>query len=107
MLPSVGRRLQLLAKITGQRVIETTAKDPFICSRCGGELMLWKIWHPSYGVIYDEEERIKTGHYDGDKRGRDPDVRDIRHPLLQLSLPAGMRLKYLSAVAQAGKTSGR
>jgi hypothetical protein len=73
-----------------QRVIETAAKDPFICSRCGGELMLWKIWHPSYGVIYDEEERIKAGYYDGDERGRDPDVRDIRHPLLQLSLP-GLR----------------
>lgn len=70
-----------------QRVIETTAKDPFICSHCGGELMLWKIWHPSYGIIYDEEERIKAGYYEGDKRGRDPDVGDLRYPLLQLSLP--------------------
>lgn len=74
-----------------QRIIETTAKDPFICSRCGGELILWKIWHPSYGVIYDEEERIKSGYYEGDKRGRDPNVRDIRYPLLQLSLP-GLRV---------------
>ena len=74
-----------------QRVMETTARDPFICSRCGGELMLWKIWHPSYGVIYDEEERIKAGYYEGDKRGRDPDVRDIRYPLFQLSLP-GLRV---------------
>ena len=74
-----------------QRVMETTAKDPFVCSRCGGELMLWKIWHPSYGVIYDEEERIKSGYYEGDKRGRDPDLRDIRYPLLQLSLP-GLRV---------------
>jgi hypothetical protein len=74
-----------------QRVIETSAKDPFICSRCGGELILWKIWHPSYGVIYDEEERVKAGYYEGDKRGRDPDVRDLRYPLLQLSLP-GLRV---------------
>ena len=70
-----------------QRVIETIARDPFICSRCGGEMMLWKIWHPSYGVIYDEEDRIKTGYYERDQRGRDPDVRDLRYPLLQLSLP--------------------
>jgi hypothetical protein len=33
-----------------QRVMETTAKDPFLCSRCGGELILWKIWHVSGGA---------------------------------------------------------
>ena len=74
-----------------QRVMETTAKDPFICSRCGGELILWKIWHPSYGVIYDEEERLFSGYYDRDQRGRDQDVGDLRYPLLQLSLP-GLRV---------------
>jgi hypothetical protein len=74
-----------------QRVIETSSKDPFVCSRCGGELILWKIWHPSYGVIYDEEERLKSGYYERDQRGRDPDVGDIRHSLLQLSLP-GLRI---------------
>lgn len=74
-----------------QRVMETSSKDPFICSRCGGELILWKIWHPSYGVIYDEEERLKSGYYERDQRGRDPDVRHLRYPLLQLSLP-GLRV---------------
>ena len=74
-----------------QRVIETSSKDPFVCSRCGGELILWKIWHPSYGVIYDEEERLKSGYYERHQRGRDPDVGDIRHTLLQLSLP-GLRI---------------
>ena len=74
-----------------QRVMETGANDPFICSRCGGELMLWKIWHPSYGVIYDEEERLKSGYYERYQRRRDPDVGDIRHSLLQLSLP-GLRI---------------
>jgi hypothetical protein len=74
-----------------QRVMETTARDPFICSRCGGELILWKIWHPSYGVIYDEEERLKSGQYERTERGRDPDVGDLRYALLQLSLP-GLRV---------------
>jgi hypothetical protein len=74
-----------------QRVMETTARDPFICSRCGGELILWKIWHPSYGVIYDEEERLKSGQYERTQRGRDPDVGDLRYSLLQLSLP-GLRV---------------
>ena len=74
-----------------QRVMETTARDPFICSRCGGELILWRIWHPSYGVIYDEEERLKSGQYERSQRGRDPDVGDLRYSLLQLSLP-GLRV---------------
>jgi hypothetical protein len=74
-----------------QRVRETTARDPFICSRCGGELILWKIWHPSYGVIYDEEERLKSGQYERTEQGRDPDVGDLRYSLLQLSLP-GLRV---------------
>ena len=74
-----------------QKVRETTARDPFICSRCGGELILWKIWHPSYGVIYDEEKRLKSGQYERTQRGRDPDVGDIRYALLQLSLP-GLRV---------------
>lgn len=70
-----------------QMVIETSGRDPFICSRCGAELMLWKIWHPKYGVIYDEEERLKSGYYEPVERGRDQDVGDTGHPLLQLSLP--------------------
>jgi hypothetical protein len=70
-----------------QMVLETSGKDPFICSHCGGEMMLWKIWHPIYGVIYDEEERLKAGYYEPVERGRDPDVGDTGHPLLQLSLP--------------------
>ena len=74
-----------------QRVIETSSKDPFVCSRCGGELILWKIWHPSYGVIYDEEERLKSGYYERDQRGGDSDDGDVRYPLLQLSLP-GLRV---------------
>jgi len=44
-----------------QRVIETTAKDPFVCSRCGRALIRWEIWHPSYGVIFDEEQRPESG----------------------------------------------
>jgi hypothetical protein len=70
-----------------QMVLETSGKDPFVCSHCGGEMMLWKIWHPRYGVIYDEEERLKSGYYEPVERGRDPNVRDTGHPLLQLSLP--------------------
>jgi hypothetical protein len=70
-----------------QMVMDASGKDPFVCSYCGGEMMLWKIWHPSYGVLYDEEERLKSGYYERDERGRDQDVGDTGHMLLQLSLP--------------------
>jgi lipoprotein-anchoring transpeptidase ErfK/SrfK len=70
-----------------QMVIDTSGNDPFICSQCGGEMMLWKIWHPGYGVLYDEEERLKSGYYEPVECGRDQDVGDTGHPLLQLSLP--------------------
>ncbi len=33
-----------------------SGKDPFICRNCGREMILWKLWHPDYGFIYDEEE---------------------------------------------------
>jgi hypothetical protein len=69
-----------------ERVIESTHRDPFICSKCGGEIILWKVWHPQYGVIYDEEEKLRKGVYDGDESGRDRDVRNQSNALLQLSM---------------------
>jgi hypothetical protein len=34
-----------------------------ICPHCRGEMGVWRIWHPTYGVIYDEGEVIKRGTY--------------------------------------------
>jgi hypothetical protein len=47
-----------------ERYIEISAQDPFLCRHCGHEMVLWKIWHPKYGVIYDEYENLKFGKYD-------------------------------------------
>jgi hypothetical protein len=55
--------------------MEANTKDPLICSYCGGELILWKIWHPLYGVIYDKKERLKSVYYVRDHRGKALDVR--------------------------------
>jgi len=41
-----------------------SGQDPMICRYCGREMDLWKIWHPKYGVIYDEYENIKAGKYE-------------------------------------------
>jgi len=44
-------------------------RDPFICSCCGGKMELSIIWHPDYGVIYDEIERVKRGYYKKEEVG--------------------------------------
>lgn len=51
-----------------QRVQQTFGRDPLVCPRCGTELWLWRIWHPTYGIVYDETERIKAGAYERPKR---------------------------------------
>ncbi len=40
-----------------QRYIKGCGKDPMICPNCGKEMDIWLIWHPKYGVIYDEEKK--------------------------------------------------
>ena len=34
-------------------MIENFGVNPFICTSCGNEMMLWEIWHLKYGVIYN------------------------------------------------------
>jgi hypothetical protein len=47
-----------------ERMRAAFGRDPLLCPRCGHEMWLWQIWHPQYGVIYDELERIKAGAYE-------------------------------------------
>jgi hypothetical protein len=47
-----------------ERMLSTFGRDPLRCRQCGHELWLWQIWHPKYGVIYDELERMKAGVYE-------------------------------------------
>jgi len=46
-----------------ERYRDVTGKDPFVCKYCGGGMILWKIWHPKYGYIFDEEKLIKQDKY--------------------------------------------
>jgi hypothetical protein len=46
-----------------ERYKDSTGKDPLLCRYCGSEMELWKIWHPKYGVIFDEWENLKSGKY--------------------------------------------
>ena len=42
-----------------QRYAKSTGRDPLICSHCGGEMGVWRIWHPRYGVIYVRRESAR------------------------------------------------
>lgn len=53
-----------------ERYKEGSGKDPFRCPYCGEEMIVWIIWHPKYGIIYSEEEKIKSGKYEKDRKGK-------------------------------------
>jgi len=56
--------VKIIARLTyRQRYEQSTGRDPFICPHCQSEMGVWRIWHPTYGVIYDEGEVIKRGTY--------------------------------------------
>src|SRR6266568_2330094 len=56
--------VKIIARLTyRQRYEQSTGRDPFICPHCQSTMDVWRIWHPTYGVIYDEGEVIKRGTY--------------------------------------------
>lgn len=66
-----GRYRIVAQKTYRERVLARTGHDPLRCVRCGGEMMLWQVWHPRYGLVYDELQAIKRGRY-GLCRGSPP-----------------------------------
>ena len=56
--------VKIIARLTyRQRYERSIGRDPFICPHCQREMAVWRIWPPTYGVIYDEGEVIKRGTY--------------------------------------------
>jgi len=56
--------IKIIAPMTyRQRYQQSTGRDPLRCPHCRGEMGVWRIWHPTSGVIYDEGEVIKRGTY--------------------------------------------
>src|SRR5207248_5307970 len=61
---AVKGAIKIIARLTyRQRYEQSTGRDPLRCPHCQAEMGVWKIWHPKYGVIYDELEAIKRGKY--------------------------------------------
>jgi Putative transposase/Transposase zinc-binding domain len=46
-----------------QRYEQSTGRDPLRCPHWQREMGLWRIWHPPYGVVYDEGQAIQRGTY--------------------------------------------
>jgi hypothetical protein len=56
--------VKIIARLTyRQRYHQSSGRDPLMCPHCHHEMELWKVWHPKYGVVYDELEAIKKGKY--------------------------------------------
>ena len=83
-MKALGRKVKgvyqfVKARRYRERYMEISSQDPFLCRYCGHEMVLWKIWHPDYGVLYDEYENIKSDKY-GKVPGQD-DSGGVRLPL--------------------------
>ena len=68
LMVALGRLIKGTYRITArhtyrERVLASTGRDPLRCVRCGRDMMLWQVWHPRYGVVYDELQAIKRGRY--------------------------------------------
>src|SRR5262249_53269820 len=51
--------IKVIARLTyRQRYQQKMGRDPLRCPHCHAEMGVWKIWHPTYGVIYDELEAL-------------------------------------------------
>jgi Putative transposase/Transposase zinc-binding domain len=56
--------VQIIAPLTyRQRYQRSTGRDPLRCPHCQREMGVWRIWHPTYGLIHDELKVIARGKY--------------------------------------------
>mgnify|MGYP003578860373 CR=1 FL=1 len=54
--------IKIIAPMTyRQRYQQSTGRDPLRCPHCQSVMEVWRIWHPTYGVIHDELEVIRRG----------------------------------------------
>ena len=53
----------MTAKSYRERYRQSSGRDPLLCPHCHHEMDVWKVWHPKYGVVYDELEAMRRGRY--------------------------------------------
>jgi Putative transposase/Transposase zinc-binding domain len=65
--------IKIIAPMTyRQRYQQSTGRDPLRCPHCHSDMGVWRIWHPTYGVIHDELEAIRRGKYASQAPRADP-----------------------------------
>jgi hypothetical protein len=65
--------IQIIATVTyRQRYQRSTGRDPLRCPYCQSDMGVWRIWHPTYGVIHEELEAIQRGKYASQATRADP-----------------------------------
>jgi len=65
--------IKIIAPMTyRQRYQQSTGRDPLRCPHCHSDMGVWRIWHPTYGVIHDELEVIRRGKYASQAPRADP-----------------------------------
>jgi hypothetical protein len=56
--------MKIIAPLTyRQRYQQSSGRDPLRCPHCQREIGVWRIWHPTYGLIHDELTAIARGKY--------------------------------------------
>jgi hypothetical protein len=65
--------IKLIAPLTHrQRYQQSSGRDPLRCPHCQGEMGVWRIWHPTYGLIHEELEARRRGKYASQAPRADP-----------------------------------
>ena len=65
--------IKIIAPLTyRQRYQQSTGRDPLRCPHCQSAMEVWRIWHPTYGVIHDELEAMRRGKYASQAPRADP-----------------------------------
>src|ERR671933_819406 len=71
--------IKIIAPMTyRKRYQQSTGRDPLRCPHCKAAMGIWRIWHPTYGVIYDELEAMRRGNYASQETRAAPDGGDRR-----------------------------
>lgn len=65
--------IKIIAPLTyRQRYQQSSGRDPLRCPHCQSAMEVWRIWHPTYGVIHDELEAMRRGKYASQASRADP-----------------------------------
>lgn len=69
-----------------ERLIRSFGKDPLLCPKCKEEMLLWRIWHPDYGEIFDLSRDGPFETDEKEQKEKSTTVKNFPRPHIQLCL---------------------